>query len=124
MSTVLIVDEDQDTRRILRMALEAHGFAVLEAGDATSGLERARLCEMVVLNYPVKFEDGSTLTARLRADSQLNRLPIINLTSHALHDEIERATRDGVDLTLTKPQPLRSIIQALRTALGQSPQVR
>ena len=119
MPTILIVDKDLDTRCILRLALEAHGFTVLEAADATAGLHLAEHCDAVVLNYPIEFGDGSTLTARLRASEKCHSLPIINLTSHALRHEIESATRDGVSVTITKPHSVSFIERELRSLLAQ-----
>jgi CheY-like chemotaxis protein len=118
MPTVLIVDADVDTRAILRMALEANDFTVLEAADGRAALDLVGHCDAVVLNYPVTMGDGSTLTAQLRAD-QNRDLPILNLTSHALAAEIESAIRDGVSATLIKPHSPSVVISTIRSLLDR-----
>lgn len=106
MSThcILVADEDQDTRIILRTLLERDGYAVIEAANARAAMEAVqRPVSLVILNYPMRIDESLTLCAWLRRQAGTREVPIINLTSRAVPLLIEEAARDGVNVTMAKP---------------------
>ena len=111
--TILVADEDTDTRIILRALLERHGYNVLEGTNAKHACEvlQQQAVSLVVLNHPMNVTDEVTLAAWLRARPQTHSLPIINRTSRVLPYCVEEAYQQGVTVTLAKPIDVHRILQ-------------
>jgi CheY-like chemotaxis protein len=113
--TVLVADEDQDTRIILRSLLERQGFAIIEANNAADAVANA--CDglsLVILNHPMSVREDLSLAAWLREQPATSEVPIINLTSRAIPLLIEDATRQGVNVTITKPLDAQVLMRVVR----------
>lgn len=112
--TILVVDEDTDTRIILRALLERHDYTVIDAANAQQAITAARqaLC-LIVLNHPMSVTPTLSLAQWLRAEPHTHSLPIINLTSRAVPALIEEAARHGVTLTLAKPIDVQQMLQVV-----------
>jgi CheY-like chemotaxis protein len=110
--TILVADEDIDTRIILRALLERHGYRVLEAANARRACEVAQEpVSVVVLNHPMNVSETLTLAAWLRAQPQTRNVPIINLTSRPVPYFVEDAYQQGVTVTLPKPIDVQRMLQ-------------
>jgi CheY-like chemotaxis protein len=110
--TILVADEDVDTRIILRALLERHGYRVLEAANARRACEIAeQQVSVVVLNHPMSVSENVTLTGWLRSQPQTHNVPIINLTSRPVPHFVEDAYQQGVTVTLPKPIDVQRILQ-------------
>ncbi|HEX4948865.1 MAG TPA: response regulator [Blastocatellia bacterium] len=103
--TVLLVEDLDDSRFMLRRLLELEGFDVVEAKDGALALEalRKQPCDVVLLDLRMPHIDGFQVTRALRATTQFQSLPIIILS--ALDDEYARteARAAGCNDYLTKP---------------------
>ena len=88
--SILIVDDEPNTRLIVRTALEEDGFELREAGDVESAWASAREAppDLVLCDYEMPGEDGFELVRRIRADEHLKSTPVIMLTAH---NQIRRA---------------------------------
>jgi two-component system chemotaxis response regulator CheY len=118
MPTILIADYDDDTRFIVRKTLEEMELDVVEANTPLAAHRLARGgVDAIVLNYPMQFADGVTLTRAIRADTQLASVPILNLTSHVTDVMLADAAADGVTCTLAKPVNIEAIVGAIRSLL-------
>jgi CheY-like chemotaxis protein len=118
--TVLVVDDDLDTRRILRDLLEYLGFLVEEAEEANVAFKLA-VCDvprLVIENYPTMFETGHTLTRALRTHPATSAIPILNLTSRVTARNLGAARLDGVSRSLAKPVDLRTVTEAIRSLVS------
>jgi two-component system cell cycle response regulator DivK len=104
--SVLIVDDDRDTRQMYGESLQALGFDVK---TAASGVEAIRLAveqqpAVVVTDLRLKGEiDGLEVTRRLRDDGRTKDVRVIVLTGAELDGERERARASGADRFLVKP---------------------
>ncbi len=108
-TTILIVDDDPDFREFVRIVLESHGFQVLEAGNAPSGLAlmRDRQPALVLLDAMMSYElAGIDIIRTVRSDPELAHIPLI-LISAVLSDDEDRFLpadeRSMVDRFLSKP---------------------
>jgi CheY-like chemotaxis protein len=112
LHTILVADEDLDTRIILRALLERHGYQVVEAATALQACEvsRQRL-SVVILNHPMNVAENVSLAAWLRAQPHTRLVPIINLTSRPVPLFVEDALRHGVTVTLAKPIDVHRVLQ-------------
>lgn len=106
MAKILLVEDEPDTRELVRLTLELDGHEVVEAATAEEGVARARSASpdliLMDLSLAGKF-DGLEATKRLRADAAFDTTPIIALTAHALASDRERSLAAGCDEHWTKP---------------------
>jgi DNA-binding response OmpR family regulator len=117
---VLVAEDHEDTRQLLRLLLERHGFDVLEAAD---GEEAVRLVEsarpdLVLLDGGLPRLDGLAVTRRLRAEGSSVRLPIVFLSGRAEWVARSAAFDAGCDDYLVKPDGLESLGAVLARHLG------
>ena len=115
---VLVVDDDQDARELLAIALEGHGAAVRTAPSAAEGLrhlEQDRF-DVLVADIGMPDEDGYSFVRRLRDrehKQQLARLPAIAVTAYGAASDREQAFRAGFDLHLPKPVDPDVLVRAV-----------
>lgn len=106
MAKILLVEDEPDTRELVRLTLELDGHEVIEAGTAEDGVARAHAAcpDLILMDLSLagKF-DGLEATKRLRADRAFDAVPIIALTAHALESDRERSLAAGCDEHWTKP---------------------
>ena len=102
----MLVEDDSDTRELVRLTLELDGHEVVEAASAEEALEAAHQDPpgliLMDLSLAGKF-DGLEATRRLRADPGFDGTPIIALTAHAMAGDRERSLAAGCDDHWTKP---------------------
>ena len=118
--TVLIIDDDEDARRLLRAVLAADGFTVMEATDGTSGIAMAQRerPDAITLDVLMPGMDGWEVLKRLRADDTLADIPVIMLS--VLHEQ-QLALALGATEYVTKPidrAQLRRILRRHQSASG------
>ncbi|HEX6259733.1 MAG TPA: response regulator [Woeseiaceae bacterium] len=113
---ILVVDEDPDTRLILRALLERDRFAVMEAASAIAAQELIvrENVDLVILNHPMPLDGRMTLTAWLRTEPSTQAVPIINLTSRVIPAFLEEARELGVAATMTKPLDISRLLELVR----------
>jgi CheY-like chemotaxis protein len=115
--TVLIVEDDEDSRYVYGVVLEAHGFSVVTARSGDEGLRLARETRprAILMDVSIPGVDGWTATERLKADPETVRIPVIIVTAHAFPEDLARARRVGCDGFLTKPcEPGRVLEEVCR----------
>jgi CheY-like chemotaxis protein len=117
---VLVVDDHEDTRIILREYLSAHGYRVREASNGEEAIaELRRACpDVMVLDIRMPKVDGLTVLRSVRGDARLCSLPVLALSAHALPDEMREISEAGTDAYLTKPAEPREILYAVRSLLA------
>ena len=102
---MLIVEDFEDTRFLMRLELEKRGFRVLEAVDGEEGV-RLALTErpnIVLMDIGLPVLDGIAATRRIRADESLRPTLIVALTAHHESEYRASALAAGCDAYLTKP---------------------
>ncbi|HEY0706164.1 MAG TPA: response regulator [Polyangia bacterium] len=103
--TVLVVDDHDLNRELIRSVLERRGRRVLQAKDGAEGvaLARAHRPDIVLMDLAMPNLDGLTATQQLRDDPSTRRIPIVALTAMAMRGDEDRARAAGADDYLTKP---------------------
>ena len=101
---ILVVEDNEDTRRMLRLVLEQEGHAVEEAGEGSHALDLARQSrpEVGIIDIGLPGMNGYELAQRLRA-SLNHEIRLIALTGYGQPEDRERALESGFDEHLTKP---------------------
>src|SRR5688572_6928653 len=118
MSTVLIVDDEPNIRRMVGALLGAEGFDVRDASDGATGLARAKDAEpdVVLLDLMMPGEmDGLATLARLR--DAVPDVPVVMMSGRAGLADAVKATKLGAYNFLEKPLSPESVLLALNAAL-------
>ncbi len=113
---VLVVDDEQQIRRSLRVTLRTNGYDVDEAatGDAAMDAVAVRPPELIILDLGLPDVDGVEVTRRLR---EWTRLPIIVLSAMGEDEAKVRALDAGADDYVTKPFSVPELLARMRVAL-------
>ena len=116
-TTVLVVEDDDDTREVMRAMLELCGATVLVAESAKRGLETFLTSRpnAIVSDIAMPGEDGFALLARLRASRAHASLPVAALTAYASADDRRRILAAGFRAHLSNPLQPAEIAQTVAT---------
>jgi len=118
MKKILVIDDEENIRELIRFNLENAGFAVKLAVDGQEGLDRLdETIDLVVLDLMLPVIDGLSVCRQIRSDEKFKRLPIIMLTARS--EEIDRilGLEMGADDYLTKPFSPRELIARINAIL-------
>jgi two-component system, cell cycle response regulator DivK len=102
---VLLVEDTEDNRQMMRKLLEMSGYQVVEA---INGVEAVRLAHeerpgIILMDLSLPMIDGLTATRRIRSLPDLNKVPIIAVSAHDTADFHSDALAAGCDAYITKP---------------------
>lgn len=118
---ILVVEDQGDSRRIMRDLLVSAGFEVLEAASGTEGVHMAvqEHPDLILMDLQLPVIDGLEATRRIKADPGLRATPIIAVTSYALSGDNEKAIAAGCDGYFSKPVSPRALLAKIRTVLAK-----
>lgn len=121
--TVLVVEDDLDTRLFYSDALARGGFRIDQAHNGHQALEKALLSvpDLIFTDIALPGMDGIELCRRLRADERTRGIPLLAITGHGDRHYPDRARMAGADHVLIKPCDAESIVNEARRLLA-SPQ--
>ena len=111
----LVIDDELQIRRLLRLTLEANGYRVVEAGTGPEGLVQAAQSrpEVIILDLGLPGLDGLTVLRRLR---EWSRVPVIVLSVREREEDKVAALDSGADDYVTKPFSTAELLARLRVA--------
>ena len=114
--SILVIDDEPQIRRLLRITLEAAGYRVLDAANGNDGLIQAaqRRPDLILLDLGLPDADGTAILKRLR---EWTRVPVIILTVRDQEDEKINALDGGADDYVTKPFGSGELLARIRAAL-------
>ena len=113
---ILLIEDEPQMRRFLRIALQTHGYRLVEAATAQEGLMQAtmRNPDIVLLDLGLPDMDGLEVTKRLRECTQT---PIIVISAREQEQDKVKALDAGADDYLTKPFNAGELMARIRVAL-------
>lgn len=122
VNRILIIEDDAETRILLRKGLEAAGLEVDAVWGGEKGLEAARsgLFGAVILDVMMPGMDGFEVLAALRADESTRKLPVIVLTARAEESVRKQALEAGASAFRTKPFQIAELVDSIRACLDAS----
>lgn len=106
MKRILVVDDNADIRKLIRMTLEFDDYEIHEAGDGMLGLHLARAVapELVLLDVMMPGEmDGLQVCEAIKADPALHGVKVVLLTARGQAGDVEAGIVAGADDYLVKP---------------------
>jgi two-component system, cell cycle response regulator DivK len=123
---ILVIEDHEDNRQILRDLLTSANFEVIEAVDGEAGLAAAATHrpDLILIDIQLPGIDGYEATRRLKADTRLHAIPIIAVTSYALAGEADMARAAGCDAYIPKPYSPRQLLAKVREYLSSPASTR
>jgi signal transduction histidine kinase len=115
-TSVLLIDDNDDGREMLALALAAHGCAVHQAGCGMRGIDQAvaHRPRVGLIDIGLPGIDGYEVARRLRRDPSTASMHLVALTGYGLAKDQEQALRAGFDLHLVKPVDIRRLVGIIR----------
>jgi two-component system, cell cycle response regulator DivK len=116
---VLLVEDQEDNRVLVRKLLERAGFRVVEALDGRQALAEAAALrpDLILLDISLPEIDGLTVARTLRASPELRGLLIVALTAHAMDGDRAKILEAGCDEFMTKPIDVPTFVPTIRRIL-------
>ena len=120
MATILLVEDDEMNRDMLRRRLVKRGFdvAIAEDGAKAIAAAQAQTPDLILLDMSLPVKDGWQTARELKADRQTSPIPIIALTAHAMDGDRQRALAAGCDDYDTKPVDFKRLLVKMQNQLG------
>jgi two-component system cell cycle response regulator DivK len=113
---ILVVEDHEENRNIVRDLLQSAGYEMLEALTGEDGValaERERP-DLILMDIQLPGLDGYEATRRIKANPALRAIPIIAVTSYALSGDDQKALAAGCDAYVTKPFSPRALLAKIR----------
>jgi two-component system cell cycle response regulator DivK len=117
---ILVVEDQEDLRGVLRDLLTGSGYAVAEAADGQAGVEitRSERPDLVLMDIQLPVMDGYEATRQIKTDPNLKATPVIAVSSYAMKGDEEKARAAGCDHYVTKPYSPVQLLRIIRGFLG------
>jgi two-component system, cell cycle response regulator DivK len=117
---ILVVEDQEDDRQILRDLLTSADFEVIEAADGEAGLAAAAAHrpDLILMDIQLPGLDSYEATRRIKADGALRAIPVIAVT-YGLAGDAEKARSVGCDAYIPKPYSPRQLLAKVREYLAQ-----
>ncbi|MEM9729252.1 MAG: sigma-54 dependent transcriptional regulator [Myxococcota bacterium] len=118
-ATILVVDDEKNIRRTLRMVLEGSGFNTLEAGSAEDALDTLGSGEvdLVILDVRLPKMSGIEALSKIRSQPETRRLPVLMVSGHTSLAEAVQAVQLGATDFFEKPLDRDRVLVSVRNAL-------
>ena len=121
--TVILIEDDEDTRDVVRRLLETAGAAVRAAGSAAEGMAlfRAQRPDLLLVDIAMPGEDGLSFMRRLRSlgADEGGQTPAAALTARAVLEDRLESLKAGFQAHMAKPVPPAELIEVMATLAGR-----
>jgi two-component system cell cycle response regulator DivK len=116
---VLIVEDQEDNRAILRDLLSKSGYDLIEATNGEEGvaLAQSQRPDLILMDVQLPIIDGYEATRRIKSKAELRSIPVIAVTSYALSGDEAKARAAGCDAYVAKPFSPRQLLAKIREYL-------
>jgi len=116
---ILIVEDQEDNRMIMRDVLNAAGYELIEAVNGADGVKQAQSerPDLILMDIQMPVLDGYEATRQIKADPSLKATPIIAVTSYALSGDQAKARNAACDGYVSKPFSPRDLLAKVREYL-------
>ena len=120
---LLIVDDEEDIRELLRFNLEKEGYPILLAasGEEALSLAEKEAPDLILLDLMLPKMDGLEVTRRLRSNDKTRHIPIVMLTAKGEEADIVAGLEIGADDYVSKPFSSKVLLARIRTVLRRKP---
>jgi len=118
---ILVVEDNEQNRILMRQILTPHGYDMFEATDGLMGLKMARAHrpDLIIMDIQMPVMNGFMVIRELRNDPELRKTKAIAVTSFAMKGDREKALQAGFDEYITKPVDTRIFPELVRQVLDR-----
>ena len=122
MKHILVVEDQEDNRQILRDLLTNAGYEMTDAVNGEEALAEVakQRPDLILMDIQLPIMDGYEATRRIRINPDLKSVPIIAVTSYALAGDESKALAAGCDAYVSKPFSPRQLLAKIREYLPKS----
>lgn len=119
MKRVLVVEDTEDNRQIVRDLLTSVGYEIIEAVTGEQGVAMAaeHRPDLILMDMQLPILDGYEATRQIKANPALRDIPIIAVTSYALSGDEAKTRKAGCDAYVAKPFSPRQLLGKVRELL-------
>jgi two-component system, cell cycle response regulator DivK len=113
---ILVIEDTEDNRAIMRDLLTGAGYEVMEANDGAAGVAAAKTLvpDLILMDIQLPVLDGYEATRRIKAMPELAHIPIIAVTSYALSGDEAKTKAAGCNGYVAKPFSPRQLLAQVR----------
>jgi two-component system cell cycle response regulator DivK len=117
---ILVVEDQEDNRQILRDLFATAGYELIEVGDGLAAVAAAKeqRPDLILMDIELPLLDGYEATRRIKANPELKGIPIIAVTSYALSGDEAKARAAGCDAYVSKPFSPRDLLAKVKAYLA------
>ena len=117
--TVLMIDDESNSRKVVKLLLEREGYRVLTAPNGEEGLILAKVetPDVILLDVIMPKMDGYETLRRLRGDQDMHEIPVIMVTAKGTEHDIAASFRRGAVFHVEKPYETKDLLQKIQVAL-------
>jgi two-component system, cell cycle response regulator DivK len=117
---ILMVEDAEDNRQIIRDLMESVGYDLIEAADGAAGVAMAaeHRPDLILMDIQLPVMDGYEASRRIKADPELSHIPIIAVTSYALSGDEAKTRAAGCDGYVAKPFSPRQLLAKMNEFLA------
>ena len=119
MTRILMIEDTEDNRQIVRDLMESVGYDLIEAGDGAEGVAMAaeHKPDLILMDIQLPVMDGYEASRRIKAQPELSHIPIIAVTSYALSGDEAKTRAAGCDGYVAKPFSPRELLAKINQFL-------
>ena len=116
---ILMVEDTEDNRQIIRDLMESVGYDLIEAEDGAAAVAMAteHRPDLILMDIQLPVMDGYEACRRIKADPELRHIPIIAVTSYALSGDETKTKAAGCDGYVAKPFSPRQLLAKMNEFL-------
>jgi len=118
---ILIVEDNEKNRKLMRDVLQFKGYQTVEAETAEEGIRLAQDSRpaLILMDLQLPGMNGIEALAQLRADTRTKPIPVIAVTASAMTHDRQRILAAGFDGYQTKPISVKEFVEAVRQVLDR-----
>ena len=118
---VLVVEDNEKNRKLVRDVLQFHGYEILETDNAEEGIKLARERQpaLILMDFHLPGMNGIEALSQLRAEPSTKDIPVIAVTASAMTEDRKRIIAAGFDSLQTKPIHVKEFVLVVRETLDR-----
>ncbi len=116
---ILVIEDQELNRKVVRIVLQSKGYTVVEAPDAVEAIASLEnsIPQLILMDIALPGQSGEALARRIKANLAWVNIPIIALTAAAMSGDKERILKAGCDDYLSKPIDIKVLVERIEAHL-------
>jgi len=119
---ILIVDDNEKNRKLLRVILQSTGYETIESENGEDGVRMAKenLPAFILMDIQMPVMGGTEALKQIRSDETTAKIPVIALTSYAMTGDRDKFLAEGFDGYISKPLKTSELMDIIKKYLKES----